>query len=192
MAANVDEIAISIGEPEIEAYTSSDGKKLPTAQFLLDNNPTRTGYLDKQNTSLLSRCLYPWKTRFFILIGGYLFRYADAAGKKPKGVPIPLDAVTINRCEDGDSDGGRCFEVVTIRKVYILRAISQTDCEEWVSAIKDRKSLSIAENMGHRNVSSAITQINKQAAKAFEKTVDNDSKFGMSENPMHSTIIMGR
>ena len=46
--------------------------------------------------------------------------------------------------------------------------------------------------MGHRNVSSAITQINKQAAKAFEKTVDNDSKFGMSENPMHSTIIMGR
>lgn len=192
MSATVDEIAISIGEPETETYSNnhSDGKKLPTAQFLLANFPTRTGYLDKQNTSLLSRCLYPWKTRFFVLIGGFLFRYADAAGKKPKGVPIPLDAVTINRSET--EEDGRCFEVVTIRKVYILRASSRNDCEEWVSAIKDRKSLSIAENMGHRNVSSAIAQINKQAAKAFETTVDNDGKFGMNENPMHSTIIMGR
>ena len=188
MTASVDEIALSMEESEHITYSS--GGKLPSAQFLLDNNPTRTGYLDKQNTSLISRCLYPWKKRFFILIGGYLFRYADAAGKKPKGVPIPLDAVTINQNET--EDDGRCFEVVTIRKVYVLRASSQTDCEQWMSAIKERKSLSIAENMGHRAVSSAITQINKQAAKAFETTVDNDSKMGMSDNPMHSTIIMGR
>ena len=155
---SVDEIALSIGEPEHVTYNS--GGKLPSAQFLLDNNPTRTGFLDKQNTSIISRCLYPWKTRYFILIGGFLFRYADSTGKKPKGVPIPLDAITINR-SDTEADG-RCFEVITIRKVYLLRASSQKECEEWMSAIKERKSLSIAENMGHRTISNAITQINKQ------------------------------
>ena len=96
-----------------------------SAQDLLSRNPIKFGFLDKYSNSFLAWLLpffFPrWRRRFFILVGNYLFRFSSESGDKPKGVPIPLDVVTVVRSEDDES----CFELTTIRKTYLIRAESE-------------------------------------------------------------------
>jgi hypothetical protein len=164
-----------------EAFRLPSKGKLPSCQELMSHNPAKFGFLEKENSSIISKCLNRWKKRYFVLIGGFLFRYTDPQGARPKGVPIPLDSVQINKHSEL-----QCFEVVTIRKVYILKAASDDEADEWIQAIRDRKSLSIAEGMGHRQVSVAVGEFNKRATKAFEKTVKKEAT--MIDNPMHDTF----
>ena len=153
--------------------------KLPSADRLRLLGPARDGFLEKENTSLISRCFNRWKRRYFVLIGAFLFRYTDEHSSAPKGMPIPLDSVTIRK---GEME--RCFEVVTIRKVYVLRAATDDECMEWMHACRERKSLSIAENMGHRPVSADVKDINAKALKLYDEKVSLEGKQSVVENPM--------
>lgn len=164
-----------------EAYQLPARGKLPSCQELMNNKPTKYGILEKENSSLISKCFNRWKKRYFVLIGGFLFRYTDEHGSSPKGVPIPLDSAQINK-----SSEAQCFEVVTVRKVYIIKAKSDDEANEWIKAIRDRKALSIAEAMGHRQLSVAISGFNRKATKAFENTVRKESTI--IANPMHDTF----
>ena len=159
--------------------TGASAKSLPSADHLRTLGPDRDGWLEKENTSLISRCFNRWKKRYFVLIGSFLYRYADERGSAPKGMPIPLDSVTIRK---GDME--RCFEVVTIRKVYILRAATDDECMEWMHACRERKAHAIAENMGHRPVSANIKDINRRASKVYDEKVSLEGKQSVVENPM--------
>jgi hypothetical protein len=65
----------------------------PSAQELM-NEAVKFGYLKKRNNSVwvyYFSCFFPkWKSRYFILVGNFLFRFSSENGESPKGVPIPL------------------------------------------------------------------------------------------------------
>ena len=152
----------------------------PSAEDLM-SEAVKYGYCQKLNNSLLAYyfpCFFPrWKSRFFILVGNYLFRYSSETGISPKGVPIPLDSVTVRRSEIED-----CFEVSMIRKVYTIKAANAEDCQSWIKAINERKGAAIREGLGHVAQSSTVKSFNKAGANLFNLTLRKDNTETV--NPM--------
>jgi hypothetical protein len=75
------------------SLTMGKNDNKPSAPELM-NEAVKYGYLQKRNNSIWAyyfSCFFPkWKSRYFILVGNYLFRYSSEHGESPKGVPIPL------------------------------------------------------------------------------------------------------
>ena len=131
----------------MEASTSA------TAQSLLQSDYLHSGQLLKKNSSLMAYfcpwCFKAWKSRFCILIGNFLFKFENEWSDKPKGVPIPIDSCDIKILSDDDDPAYYAFSVSTLRKTYIFRALSKESRNEWVNAFRNRKHISIKENLGH-------------------------------------------
>lgn len=161
---------------------------LPSAQELLEIGAVKHGYADKVDTSWRARwlpCMYPqFKKRYFILIGSFLFRYSTDNGDSPKGVPLPMDAITV-RIIDSVT-----FEVSTLRKDYHIRTANAAECAEWVKAIKARKASAIRENMGHVEISPQVASVNRKASKLFQTRIENDRRRGPSGPPTGIESIM--
>ena len=154
-------LVLDIGSNEINS-----AHKL-TTDNLIRQNPSKVGYLLKKNTSILARvlpCLFSqWKSRYFVLIGNFLFRFSSEESDRPKGAPIPLDSIRVNIVDNF------YIELTMIRKVYVIRASTAKEATEWVKAIHERKYTAVKETMGHVALDPKIGEINKQAYKIFQK-----------------------
>lgn len=161
---------------------------LPTAQDLLAMNPSKYGYAMKKSNSFLSYilpCIFPrFKKRFFILIGNFLFRFSSEHGESPKGVPLPLDAITVRTLDS------LSFEISMLRKTYVINAESSSECASWVAEIKKRQAQAIRENMGHAPLDDDVRKINKTASKLFFDKIHRDNIEGSTTvNPLGSMLL---
>lgn len=161
------------------------GNGLPSAQSLLSLVPAPySGYLEKKNSSIWAYyfpCIFkPWKRRFFIIIGNYMFRFDSENGEKPKGIPIPLDSSKISILNIDECT----FEVWMIRKLYTMRASSKDECRKWVKILNDRKADAIRENLGHASVSQSVKLTNKVATNLVKLKLEKEIKEIESYNPM--------
>lgn len=161
--------------------SSTNGISCPE---LLELNPTKFGHAYKKNSSLLAYffpCWFPpYKPRFLVLIGNFLYRYSSEHSDSVKGVPIPIDGVTVKSL-------GECsFEVATIRKTYTIKVSSADEVAQWVDAIRQRKLAAIKESMGHAHVDPSIKRINRVAAFLFDRRLQGDRDLAGSsvKNPM--------
>jgi hypothetical protein len=155
---------------------------------LLDMSPARYGYLDKMNESMWPRlfpCVFSeWKPRYFILAGGYLYRFeSDALTEPVKGAPIPIDSATMTYIGDG------VFEISTIRKVYKLRAQSEKDAVSWISDIKARKFEAVRENMGHAPLDAATKQANKIADNLYKTKIQRERRKQSMSSPYAESAL---
>eukprot|EP01038_Epipyxis_sp_PR26KG_P005316 gene5316-7380_t len=145
-----------------------------SAEELLSLTPNKCGYCMKFNNSFLA-WLFPWifpqwKSRYFILIGNYLFRFNSVDGDKPKGVPIPVDSLRVQI----KNDDNHCIEISTLRKNYILKFESNNEAVDWMNTISRRKAESIKELMGHKEIPNEIKIINEKGFKMFSKRLALD------------------
>jgi hypothetical protein len=157
-------------------YTARVGRQ-PNAHQVL-GSATKSGYLDKKNNSWLAY-IFPWffkryKKRYFILAGGYLYRFTSESGDKPKGIPIPLSSCEVRRLEEA----AVLFEVRTLRKRYTLRASSPAEVNDWVNSINVRKFDSIREEMGHTQVTDGAKMLNSAAQKLYLDKINAESIAG--------------
>mmetsp|Transcript_99334 Transcript_99334/g.195107 ORF Transcript_99334/g.195107 Transcript_99334/m.195107 type:complete len:213 (+) Transcript_99334:105-743(+) len=141
-------------------------------QDLLNMSPSKTGFCEKKARSVLPYlfpCWFkPWKQRFLVLVGGFLYRFESEFGVKVKGVPIPLDSISI-------SYRGECmFEVSMIRKVYRFKTDSEQDAFDWVKAISARKSEAIREALGHAPLDASTRRANNVANAMFHKKLQSE------------------
>lgn len=147
-----------------------------SAYKLMNSNPKplKCGYLSKKSNSFwawLLPFIFPaWKTRFFILIGGYLFRYASELDEKIKGVPIPLDSADIKV----NADDRTCLEINLIRKNYLIKTNSEEECNSWIDALRTRKHNSIKESLGHKDISNDTRSINNYGEMVFLDKIKYD------------------
>lgn len=162
-----------------------------TCAELLSLNPDRHGVLYKHNKSMWSFLLFflpwlyeKWKKRYFILIGNYLYKFKHDNDEMIRGSPIPLDAVMdlkiitdmskydlSNRTGD---DINYYFEIITLKKTYILKCDNHDEMMRWINAIKRRKLQSIKESMGHSPINVEIKRVNDIGLKLVMKRLNNN------------------
>ena len=153
---------------------------LSTAALLGTEN-SKSGYLEKKSNSIYNT-IFPctsqeYLKRFLILSGAYLYRFTDADNNKPKGVPIPIESIIVEKVDDFS------FTLKSIRKSYSFRCYSKEDCNSWITAINDRKFMSIKEGMGHAQISENVARSNKAAKQLFEEALIREGA-NSSMNPL--------
>ena len=147
---------------------------------LLNAENSRGGFVEKKSNSMYNSvfpCSEPWMKRFIVLSGAYVYRFTDADNNKPKGVPIPIESITVEKVD------GFSFVLKSIRKSYIFRCFTEEDCTNWVASITRRKFMAIKESMGHAEVSDGVVRSNKAANQLFEEALKREGA-NSSMNPM--------
>ena len=137
--------------------------------------------VEKKSNSLYNKVFpcsaEPYVKRFIVLSGAYLYRFTDVENSKPKGVPIPIDSVTVEKVD------GFSFRLNAVRKSYAFRAFSEEDCRSWIAAISERRHMAVKEAMGHAEVSKKLGHANKAAEQLYEEAVKRDG-MDTSFNPL--------
>jgi hypothetical protein len=129
---------IEIRDKWIEGCTKhanyqEDKASIPTRTFLTDKDMTqRTGHLD-----VLFR--QTWKTRWFELRNGILYKYRMKDDGKPKKFPL----VQCYLEEYNPEEVVECvsFRLGTKNKVFTLRAANADEMHDWLNAIICQKSV---------------------------------------------------
>lgn len=156
-----------------------------SCEQLLSLGPNKAGYCLKRNNSLLAYW-FPWffarwKNRFLVLLGNYLYRFESNVGEHVKGVPIPLDTLSISKLEGSE------LEFITIRKIYVLRFGSELEASEWMEAIRLRKLQAVKESLGHAKVKLEIKRIDALSERIFSKRLKIDKLLAEETgNPFHA------
>ena len=162
---------------------------------LLSLKPDRHGVLYKYNNSIWSFLLYflpwlyeKWKKRYFVLIGNYLYKFKHDNDEMIRGSPIPLDAVMdlkiITDMSKYDSSYNNSdnnyyyFEIITLKKTYILKSNDHDEMMRWITAIKRRKLQSIKESMGHSPMNVEIKRVNDIGLKLVMKRLNHHQHHG--------------
>lgn len=160
-----------------------------SAQELMQLQPNMHGYARKKTNSIL-RYLCPcfiseFKDRYFILVGSYLYRFESLQAEKTKGIPIPLES--IQRIIKLDEI---TFEIITIRKTYMIQTYSSSECTNWINSLRERKAMAIKQEMGHISIDKSIAKMNKDAQRLFQRKLRNESDFDEIDrnntNPLHT------
>lgn len=153
---------------------------LSTASLMSVEN-CKSGFVEKKSNSIYNKVFpcaaEPYVKRFLILSGAYIYRFTDQDASKPKGLPIPIESITVEKVDDFS------FCLKGIRKSYLFRAYSMEDCRSWIVAIGDRKYLAIKESMGHSEVSSKVVSANKAAGQLYDEAMRREG-MNSSMNPL--------
>lgn len=138
-------------------------------------------------------CAPVWKRRFFVMRGGYLFKFAsDKRTARPKGTPIPLadayiDAAAAATAGDGDhgeealaaaasagmdlADHRRTIHISTIRKEYTLRAETVARRDEWIQRLRHAKQIAIKVSLGHAKQTKADRDATRAGQRLFKRGI---------------------
>mmetsp|Transcript_2215 Transcript_2215/g.4702 ORF Transcript_2215/g.4702 Transcript_2215/m.4702 type:complete len:202 (+) Transcript_2215:24-629(+) len=161
-----------------------------SCEELLAAGPAKAGYCMKKDNSFWSYlfpCLFSqWKSRFFVVVGNFLFRFSSETGSACKGVPIPVDSASFRTLPEG------VFEVSTIRKVYLIKCESEAEAAQWVAALRIRQRQSTKEMMGHAPLSPEARRANQVGTYLFEKRLRSDRKVGVGAevtNPLDPAML---
>jgi hypothetical protein len=153
---------------------------LSTSSLMSAEN-AKSGFVEKKSNSLYNKVFpcaaEPYVKRFIVMSGAYLYRFTDSDSLKPKGLPIPIESITVEKVDDFS------FCLRGIRKSYIFRAFSMEECRGWIMAIGDRKYMAIKESMGHAEVSSKVVSTNKAAGQLYEEAMRREG-MNQSMNPL--------
>jgi len=160
--------------------------KILSAASLMNTKNSRSGFIEKKLNDTYSSifpCAKEYNRRFIILSGGYLYRFTDAENDHPKGIPIPIESITIHKIDEFT------FELKTIRKHYIFRTYSAEECSQWIAAIVDRKRMAIKESMGHVDVSSTVNSNNKAAKQLYDHKMKREvEQANATMNPLNQPL----
>eukprot|EP00742_Colponemidia_sp_Colp-10_P004025 GILJ01004293.1.p1 GENE.GILJ01004293.1~~GILJ01004293.1.p1 ORF type:complete len:539 (-),score=77.25 GILJ01004293.1:103-1719(-) len=113
--------------------------ELPRTSRISD--PVRCGFLEKFSDSTGGRNSFRiFKKRYFILKNDLLFYLQSGKDKKPLGViELSGDGVHIESSSEKESKNVQ-IRIVTPKKVYLLRAETPQECQEWLRALRLAKA----------------------------------------------------
>ena len=193
LVLNFDEDREALHQIETSITGSTLTGSAPSAKEILggeaENSAEKSGFLMKYSTPIIEvpclpagcGCSGKWKKRYFVLKGGFLFRFSDINGKT-KGVPVPMHDAhigTVQYASDmgvDDSESSTLIRVSTIRKDYTLRASTRGKRDEWIAAMRNAKNRAIKVGLGHAKPSRAERRARKVGSTLFNLGLKNDRK----------------
>jgi len=82
-----------------------------------------------------------WKPRFFMIKDNFLHYFKSEGEERPDGV-VPLEGCSVDRKTRADGEE-HCFEIVSSKKSYFLRAANAKELDSWMEAIEIARKLTI-------------------------------------------------
>lgn len=95
--------------------------------------PTRTGQMYKRGTKVKS-----WKKRYHILVQNYLFYFATAKDKDPKGF-VRVDDCTVEPYPEANKP--HSFRIIVKSREFVCHCESQKEMDSWIFAIREAGNL---------------------------------------------------
>lgn len=109
----------------------------------------------------LSFLLPSWKPRYLVLLGSFVYKFAEDKGK-PKGSPIPLDSLDVQLVMRSDPDlmfldfekdipsgYGAVFCISNLRKKYYFACSDISEATTWINSLRQARQESVTRSMGH-------------------------------------------
>lgn len=105
-----------------------------------------------------------WQSRYLILLGSYLYKFANETGTEPKGSPLHIETLDAHLV-DSDFDLGiavhslppgytTVIAVTTLRKKYFYACASHEDAIAWINSLREARHEAVTRYMGHANTDS--------------------------------------
>ena len=147
-----DDIVLQPSHSAVQVRHMPRSLENPSAEVIAEGAP-RVGWMSKRGYKV--GCIPSWKRRWFILRGGYLFKYDSPMGSSPKGSPIPILGLTwtMGPVDPKPSEHSHTITLSTLRREYVLGAGSAEELQGWIDDITAAKSLVIKQGLGHAPVS---------------------------------------
>ena len=157
-----------------------EAAKRTSAAALEASGTDKSGHLLKKGHRCgnLCCCLKPvWKKRYFILKGGYLFRFSSPRATAPKGTPIPVESGRVSFGGDEDRDDDHVtFTLSTLRKEFVLSARTREDRDAWVQALREAKEKAIKHRMGHLPRDKADADVGRMGTEMYEASLRREQQ----------------
>jgi hypothetical protein len=187
----------------------------PTVSSLLERVETKTNIIDPTFSGYMLKrgyrfgnlltccpsccgCSPTWKKRFFVIRGGFLFRFTSSTRTaRPKGTPIPLSDATIDVVRESDDDDNVNEDVSlllcvsTIRKEYIFRTDTTEKRDEWVKRLRIAKQISIKVSLGHVKEHSVDKKAREAGERMFHNGIRREREAISHETEMRNLGNMG-
>ena len=173
-------------------------------------DPTFSGYMHKRGYRFgnvlaccpsCCGCRPVWKKRFFVIRGGYLFRFtSNTRTARPKGTPVPLmdatfTAVHHHHHDDNDKDANPHEDVLlsvsTIRKEYMFRTDTVERRNEWIRKLRTAKQIAIKVRLGHAKQSTVDKRAREAGERMFNDGIRRERQALDHETEMRNLSGMG-
>ena len=158
---------------DMHALGAEKHAALPTAPQLTAKCD-KAGHMEKRRERCLGLCpLWPCATpifrrRFVVLKGAYIFKFADEQGTRPKGTPLPVEALVVEQLEPD------LISIRTLRKEWVMR-VAAPEVPGWLSAIRLAKQRAIRESMGHAPIDMDDAGSNAVGSRLFDQSLKREA-----------------
>jgi len=130
-------------------YSGRTESLMDIGKTVISKLEKKEGYMDKLGggvrgrvASLVNQTMrqqtVTWRSRFFVLKDGILFKYESKFDEKPKKVPL-YKCVLEEYADPTTGENNRHFKIVTKLKTIVLRADSEEDMQLWLNSILKHK-----------------------------------------------------
>jgi hypothetical protein len=173
------------GKRREETSALIDEKMLqtPTLAQLLPLSPSISSHCEKKTRYPILATIFPccvpyWKKRFIVLAGNFVYRFfCDEGEEKVKGVPIPIETLSLSIPEPPTQDNKPCLmQWISLKKIYNIRFETYALAKQWKIAIGKRKLEMIQENLGHLVVRPEVRQLNATAQHLFDRKIAQQNR----------------
>ena len=156
---------------DMHAFGAEREPALPSAPQLAARCD-RSGYMEKRRERCLGLCPCAepiYRRRFVVLKGAFLFKFATEQGVRPKGTPLPVEALTVEQLEPD------LLSIRTLRKEWVMR-LPPAELPTWVAAIRRARQRAIRESMGHAPVAVDDAGSNEAGRRLFNTAQKREMK----------------
>lgn len=113
---------------------------------------------------LLKPC---WQSRYFVIVGRFLYRFGSAESSEPKGAPLAVEGVDVRTLEDEILP--YAFLISTLGKAVVVAADSADARTAWMHALRKAKQRAIKEGLGHAVEKKEHATLNKKGSKLMQR-----------------------
>jgi len=195
----VSQLLERVEESKDEQQQQQQQQNSPTIDPTFSGNLFKKGYRFGNLLACCPSCCGcgpVWKKRFFIIRGGYLFRFtSNNRTARPKGTPVPLSDAIVNVVDVADESENEnpalLLSVSTLRKEYILRAETVEKRNQWIQKLNLAKHISIKVSLGHAKQSSVDRRARKAGERLFNDGIRRERQAMDHETEMRNLGGMG-
>jgi len=139
------------------------------------------GQLYRKRERCLGCCKPQWKSRLFVIVGRFLYRFTSFESARPKGTPLALEGMEVQAVDDEIYPFA--FVVSTLSKAMVLAAETTEARAAWLDELRSAKQRAIKEGLGHAVEKKEHVAFNNIGSKLMQRKWAGRKREATTESP---------